>query len=400
MPLILCNNQSFRKIARHYLPRDFPHSVTDNYLSYTLWNSVGSIFGSANAVLATQSLLFALGLGYGSIPLAGTINWILKDFSGQLIAMYLASRISQGFDAYVKKWRFLSCLYYEGSIFLEAITPIFNSQIAFLCLATVANAGKNICWLSTSASKAHINKYMSKQENLADITAKAVSQAITTNLMGTALGMGISLFIAASNTIHLMPIILTLSSAHMFSVYRSLNYIHDPLINMNRCHALLKEFVEWKMDKNEDLELVLTKPNQMTKNEKLLRWNKFMDDGNLKLKYNVSINERLDECFESNEDIISLMESAENMDINYWILMDGQSKLKVWYKQDASNVDVLESMLTVGYLQFGKQDNLVLADAIRFGKENCNEWFNALEQAEWNVDNLFIELDSNRIEYD
>ena len=122
--------------------------------------------------------------GYGSIPLAATLNWILKDFSGQLLAMYLASRISQGFDAYVKKWRFLSCIYYEGSIFLEAITPLFNSQIIFLILASIANAGKNICWLSTSASKAHIHKYMCKKENLADITGKAVSQAIATNLIG------------------------------------------------------------------------------------------------------------------------------------------------------------------------------------------------------------------------
>lgn len=102
--------------------------------------------------------------------MAATLNWILKDFSGQLLAMGLASRISRGFDAHVKKWRMWSCFYLEGAIWLEALTPLFSSQLAFLVLASVANAGKNICWLSTSASKAHIHRFLCRRENLADIT--------------------------------------------------------------------------------------------------------------------------------------------------------------------------------------------------------------------------------------
>ena len=322
--------------------------------------------------------------------------------------MGLASRISQGFDAHVKKWRFLSCLYYEGSIFLEAITPLFHSQIMFLILASIANAGKNICWLSTSASKAHIHKYMCKRENLADITGKAVSQSIATNLMGTSIGMLISLMVTVSNTVNIMPIILTLSTCHILSIYASLNYIHDPLLNINRCHVLLREFMQ-----NGDIRK-LTKPDDMTKNEKLLGWKRLFggvgvdDDG---LKYKVNVNKRLDECIKTEEDIMGMMEFYERIGTKYWIMIrDGKKKRKIslWYKQEAENEDVLESMLVVGYLQFmemgdgilsGVQGVEMLEDAIEFGRKNRKEWVDCLKESEWNVDNLFIELQSNRIEY-
>eukprot|EP01083_Nonionella_stella_P291769 992559_1 len=400
VPSTLCNNARFRKVARHYLPHDFPDSVTSNYLPYTLRTNLGTIFGSANAVLATQSLLYALGLGYGSIPLAATLNWILKDFSGQLLAMYLASKISQGFDAHVRKWRFLSALYYEASIFLEAITPLFNSQIMFLVLASVANAGKNICWLSTSASKAHIHKYMCKRENLADITGKAVSQGIATNLMGTSLGMVISIVVTISNTINVLPIVLTLSTCHILSVYKSLNYIHDPLLNTNRCHILLKEFIG-----KESVEL--TKPDDMTKNERLIRWKRIMrskeDDD---WKYSVKVNPRIDECIQTKDDIIELIDFYDTMDTRYWISMRKRNRkrdrINIWYKSDASNNDVLESMLAMGYLQFVDDTANgfdLLQNAVMFGKNHKDGWISCLNDAEWNLDNLFIELDGNRIEY-
>lgn len=44
----------------------------------------GSLVGSANGVLSTQALLYAMGLGAGAIPLAAALNWIIKDGVGQI----------------------------------------------------------------------------------------------------------------------------------------------------------------------------------------------------------------------------------------------------------------------------------------------------------------------------
>jgi hypothetical protein len=36
------------------------------------------------AVLASSFLLYAVGLGQGAIPVAGAVNWVLKDGLGQV----------------------------------------------------------------------------------------------------------------------------------------------------------------------------------------------------------------------------------------------------------------------------------------------------------------------------
>ena len=55
--------------------------MTSNYIPYTIYSNLGTCVASANGVLATQSLLYALGLGAGNIPLAAALNWILKVLS-------------------------------------------------------------------------------------------------------------------------------------------------------------------------------------------------------------------------------------------------------------------------------------------------------------------------------
>lgn len=177
IPSIFASSKTFRRFTLLYLPQNYPHSTTEFYLPYVTRSFIGSIFGSANFVLATQSLLFALGLGSSSIPISATLNWILKDGFGQFIAMYLSSYISKGFDAYVRRWRFQSALFQEIGSLLEVITPLFGyNKLYFLILASISNSMKNICWLSASSSKAHINKHFAKQENLADLTSKSVSR--------------------------------------------------------------------------------------------------------------------------------------------------------------------------------------------------------------------------------
>ena len=210
-----------------------------------------------------------------------------------------------------------------------------------------------------------------------------------------------------------MPIILTLSTCHILSIYKSLNYIHDPLLNINRCHILLKEYVENEGGMN----TMLTKPDDITKNEKLLGWKKLVgfksvgiDVDTLRYKV-VDINKRLDECLKNKNDIIEMIDFYDKMDTKYWIMIR-ERNINIWYKQEAENKDLLESMLAVGYLQFDTENNYndnyeediglkygLLENAVRFAKTHNSQWMEFLQQSEWNIDNLFIEIEANRIQY-
>ena len=84
-----------------------------------------------------------------------------------------ASRFGQNFDADIKKWRYLSIVVLNLAFWIE-ITALAYPQ-HFLAIASLANVGKNICFMLSSASRASINLRFAKSNNIADIQGKSVS---------------------------------------------------------------------------------------------------------------------------------------------------------------------------------------------------------------------------------
>lgn len=95
--IVTLKNESLSKLINkiliHFVPKGYPDSVTHNYLSYCKWSAMMYVFGSMCGVLSTQSLLYAVGVGSASIPLAAALNWVIKDGLGQLGGVVFASQV-------------------------------------------------------------------------------------------------------------------------------------------------------------------------------------------------------------------------------------------------------------------------------------------------------------------
>lgn len=117
-------------------------------------------------------------------------NWVLKDGIGQLGGILFASRYGKNFDEDIKKWRFMSMIAMNVAIIIEVMTLKFPYM--FLTLASIANVGKNICFLLASASKASINVKFAKNNNIGDIYGKSVSQYTASTLFGVGIGLILS----------------------------------------------------------------------------------------------------------------------------------------------------------------------------------------------------------------
>ena len=63
-----------------------------------------------------------------------------------------------------KRWRMVSAISLDCANLVEVITPLFPSL--FLPLASLANVGKNISWLASSASRAGIHGSFALSGNL------------------------------------------------------------------------------------------------------------------------------------------------------------------------------------------------------------------------------------------
>lgn len=171
-----------------FLPTDYPDSVTKEYLPYTLYSLASLASMSCMFSISTQALFVALGgtTTQGQIAAAAYV-WVLKDGLGQLGGILFASRYGSNFDEDIKKWRFMSVLSLNAAIYVEILTLQFPTQ--FLLLASLGNVGKNISMLLSSASRASINMRFAKQNNMGDISGKAVSQYTTASLLGMGAGM-------------------------------------------------------------------------------------------------------------------------------------------------------------------------------------------------------------------
>lgn len=218
----------------HLLPKDFSKSsVPEEYFSFTARHFGAAVFGSASMVLSTQSLLVAIGLGAGALPVAATLNWVLKDGLGQLGGVLFASLVNNRFDTDPKRWRFVAACSQDAAMFLEALTPLFPAM--FLPMAAVANMGKNVSWLTASATKASIHLSFALKGNLADITAKAGSQNVVASTIGTSLGISIAaLVVGDSGTSVLLPCLLGLSSAHLYCLWSALGRVNLNTLNAQR----------------------------------------------------------------------------------------------------------------------------------------------------------------------
>ncbi|RIA99302.1 vitamin B6 photo-protection and homoeostasis-domain-containing protein [Glomus cerebriforme] len=238
-----------RQMTSAFMPKGYPDSVTNTYWDFAKWQFFHNVAGSVTGVLSTQSLLYAMGLGASSIPLAAALNWIIKDGLGQLGGVIYAAFISDRFDSEPKRHRFQATVTMQIASILELLAPLWPAS--FLLIASVSNIGKNIAWLAGSATRAQMHKSFALRNNLGDITGKSGSQTTAACLIGTALGVVISGTItkyspdiaAATSVVQpIIPIFLAFVPFSVFNIYanyKSSLYVTTNTLNIPRAEMII-----------------------------------------------------------------------------------------------------------------------------------------------------------------
>ena len=259
-----------RNTLQHLLPNGYPESVHAGYTKYVAYSFVASTASTATMVLSTQTLLLAIGVGTAhAAPIAATLNWILKDGIGQFGGILFASKIStssNSIDADPKRWRMVSSFAMDFAMMLELATPAFPGY--FLLIASVANVGKNIAFLTAGASRAKLHQCLSRNgKNLGDITAKATSQSIVASLAGTGIGIGLSPYLLGD--LYSVGLgCLMLSSIHEICTYQSLKAVAIDRLNRQRLAILFDLYFQDHGSSEQNEKLV--SPESVCKHESFL----------------------------------------------------------------------------------------------------------------------------------
>eukprot|EP00198_Chlamydomonas_reinhardtii_P006247 XP_001695583.1 predicted protein [Chlamydomonas reinhardtii] len=137
---------------------------------------LNNIAVTANSVLASTFMLYAVGLGAGAIPTAGALNWVLKDGMGQLGTLVFGKTIAHNFDVHSKTWFFLSAVLLQAAAALEMLTVLVPGH--FLLMGSLANMLKGLAWMAAGSTRSVFHLSFARDNNIADVTAKGTSQYI------------------------------------------------------------------------------------------------------------------------------------------------------------------------------------------------------------------------------
>jgi len=378
----------------YLLPNKYPDSVKSNYLEFCKWQSLQYIVGSMGGVLSMQSMFYAVGVGSGSLPLAAALNWVIKDGLGQLGGVLFASRVSTNFDSDPKKWRVRGELALMSSTLLEICTPLFPGL--FLPLASIANIGKNISCLASSATRAAINNSFVKMDNLADITGKSGSQAIASSLIGTGLAVIISPLIGASFSA-VFPTFLVLSSVQLYALYRAVTLVELDTLNLQRIELVVAHFLSTA---------IVLKPSEISQKEKFIFPYRSPFPGRLQM------NPKLSDMFVDNVQSSTMIQQVQDLrkifsGENYLIKVNSEKQVvNLLFLHSASTVDVVKGVMHSSLIRrelfgSGSIENNNSQDVVQHTLETTNDQINNLVQgltgSGWSMTNNFIEERPNRI---
>jgi len=387
---------AFHKVTGIFLPAGYPETVHPHYLPFTFWNFLQSCSGSMSGVLTTQCLLYGLGLSSssstsvaigGTIALAATLNWVLKDGLGQVGGVLFVALIGSRFDREAKRYRFLATAMFKLAGLLEMLVPLMPKY--FVLVASLANVAKNVGWMATSATRAQIHRYLagSHYDNLGDITGKTASQNTFASVLGTALGVLFStIFVMRKKEEEILEplevvkrcfrIAVPLAAVGLFSSYQSCRYAVSPKLSLLRLQLILRPLFNKKTTRG----IISRLENQIPTPEALCLSEPFLLRPRSAVLFEPLISKYTDRISATVKDFATLP---------YVLVADSKTRqTAIWFRADEniSTVDMFEGILASHILN----SNGEIGEAIATAKEITSPLIAALSRKGWDVSSLSL----------
>ncbi|XP_009793517.1 protein root UVB sensitive 1, chloroplastic isoform X2 [Nicotiana sylvestris] len=393
------------------LPEGFPESVTSDYLEYSIWRGVQGVAAQISGVLATQALLYAVGLGKGAIPTAAAVNWVLKDGIGYL-SKILLSNYGRHFDVNPKSWRLFADLLENAAYGLEILTPAFPHL--FVPIGAVAGAGRSAASLIQAATRSCFYAGFAAQRNFAEVIAKGEAQGMVSKGVGIMLGIALANCTRSSTSLALASFGV-ITWIHMFCNLKSYQSIQLRTLNPYRASLVFSEYllsglVPSVKEVNDEepvfpAALLNRKAAHETQTEVLSVNAK---QAAARIVQRLQLGSKLSDVATSREDVLALFELYKN---EGYILTEQEGRFCIVLKESSSPQDMLKSLFHVNYLYWleknaGIKSSSVANDcrpggrlqiSLEYVEREFNHVKNDGEVAGWVIDSLIARPLPNRI---
>ncbi|XP_067883343.1 RUS1 family protein C16orf58 homolog isoform X2 [Heterodontus francisci] len=213
-----------------FLPQGYPDSVSDDYLTYQIWDTVQAFASSITGTLATQAILKGVGVGDNTATVAGaSITWILKDGTGMVGRILFAWM--KGLFADVLN---------DLAIFMEIVAPVFPS--IFTLVICVAGVFKSVVGVAGGATRAALTVHQARRDNMADVSAKDGSQETLVNLAGLLFSLLLTPLVT-DNLLLTYLLYALFTSLHLYANYRAVSSVVMETLNQARFKLMVNDYL-------------------------------------------------------------------------------------------------------------------------------------------------------------
>ncbi|KAK8639928.1 hypothetical protein V6N13_138294 [Hibiscus sabdariffa] len=380
---------------RLLLPEGFPNSVTSDYLDYALWRGVQGVASQISGVLATQALLYAVGLGKGAIPTAAAINWVLKDGIGYLSKIML-SKYGRHFDVNPKGWRLFADLLENAAFGLEILTPAFPHL--FVLIGAVAGAGRSAATLIQAATRSCFYAGFAAQRNFAEVIAKGEAQGMVSKSIGIALGIALANCFGSSTSFALASFGVV-TWIHMYCNLKSYQSIQLRTLNPYRASLVFSEYLlsgqaPSVKEVNDEEPLFPNVPflNFMSANrERSDVLSSEAKQAASEIEVRLQLGSKLSDIVNNKEDALALFNLYKD---EGYMLTEQEGKFCVVLKESCSPQDMLKSLFQVNYLYWLERNAGIES---RGASNDCRQGGRlqiSLEYVRWEFNHVKVDSES------
>ncbi|XP_071849828.1 RUS family member 1-like isoform X2 [Apostichopus japonicus] len=224
-----------------FLPQGYPESVSSDYLTYQIWDTVQAFSSSITGTLATHAMLKGVGVGDETASAAAaTITWLLKDGTGMVGRIVFAWYRGTSLDSEAKTWRLFADVLNDLATCVELVSPLFPGY--FTLIACISGLMKSIVGVAGGATRAALTMHQARRNNMADVSAKDGSQETLVNLSALIVGLIITPTISGNASLTWL-LFFIFTSLHIYANYCAVSCVVMEMFNQERFHVVVQEYL-------------------------------------------------------------------------------------------------------------------------------------------------------------
>lgn len=231
---------------RLFLPTDWPHGISEDYLRYQLFDSLQGLCSYISGVLANHKILQGLGIGRGAASVgAASASMVMRDAVGIISSLIFVAWKGNSFDSYAKQYRLLADCLNDVALLLDIAAPVIADlgQGYFLLWVCLAAAARAITGVAGNASRMALTQHFAKKRSAAaDLASKEGTQETMVTLLGMCFGL------ILTQISERMPVIafiafFFLTIGHIAANISAMRVLHINRFNRHRLEDVLREFL-------------------------------------------------------------------------------------------------------------------------------------------------------------